>query len=328
MPSSGGLEGRDGPRLELAHPQRSRRCIAVGFLRVIASALPGNEGAPDREKRGRVLDEHGKRGQRSRCHEVMRADSLRPSLGTGRDGLGVRELQALDRTPYEGDLPTNALHQSHTRIGKRDRQHEPRKPTTRAEIGDPPRTSHLGQLERDERIGHMHVNTPRRIPHRRDRTRLLGHELEQQRETIHGRGRQAVALRELGETGCDLGEHGHGGMEAGRPRARPAYVARAPRECGPGERGPWLPAWRTRAGSAAACDAIADGSGVDFSEGFAAPGGRRGTQPSPNHPEVALANQEAGDEPPLEVIEIVHGWMQPQRVRGPGSRAKVVANPA
>jgi hypothetical protein len=227
MPRSGALEGRDGPRLELTHPQPSRRCITVGLLRVIASPLPGNEGAADREKRGRVFDEDGERGQRPRSHEVMRTDPLRPSLSPGLDGLGVRKLQALDRTPHEGDLPTNALHQGHTRIGKRDRQHEPRKPTTRPKICDPPRTPHLGQLEGDERIRHMHVNTLRRIPHRRDRTRLVGHELEQQRETIHGRGRQAVALRELGETDCDLGEHGHGGMEAGRPRARPRRAARA-----------------------------------------------------------------------------------------------------
>jgi hypothetical protein len=237
MPVPGALERRDGPRLQLPHPQRGRRCTAVGLLCAIASTLPGNEGAAYREQWGRILDNDRERGQRPRGHEVMRPDPLRPSLSPGLDRLGVCELQALDRPPQEGDLPTDALYESDAHIGKRDREHEPRKPTTRAEIGDPPRTPHLGQFEGDQRVSHVHVNALRRIPHRRDRARLRGHEIKEQRQLVGGRRLQAVPVSELREPVRDLG-HGHGGMEAGRPRACPAWVARAPRECGPGERGP------------------------------------------------------------------------------------------
>jgi hypothetical protein len=217
MPRPGALERRNGPHLELRHPQRGRRRTGVGLLRVIATALPGNEGTADREQRSRVLDEDRERGQRSRDHEVVRADPFRPSLGPGPDRVGVRELQALDRPPHEGDLPTNALHESHARVGKRDRQHEPRKPTTRPKIGDPPRTPHLGQLEGDERIRHVHINTLGRIPHRRDRTRLLRYELEQRRQALRRLPWQRVAAGQFGEAGADVLRHGQAGMQAASP---------------------------------------------------------------------------------------------------------------
>jgi hypothetical protein len=239
MPVPGALERPDGPRLELPHPQRGRRCTAVGLLCAITSTLPGNEGAAYREQRGRILDEDRERGQRPRGHEVMRPDPLPPSLSPGLDRLGVRKLQALDGSPQEGGLPTDALYESDAPIGKRDREHEPRKPTTRPKIGDSPRTPHLGQFEGDERISHVQVDTLRRIPHRRDRARLRGHEIKEQRQPVGGRRLQAVPVSELREPVRDLRGHGHGGMEAGlrvwSVGARPWVRGQGTEEGPPGE---------------------------------------------------------------------------------------------
>jgi len=225
MPIAGGAEGRGGACLGFLHPQRRRCRTPVGLLGVIAGALPGNEGSAHGQKGGRVLDEHRERSESTSGHEVMRADALRPSLSPSLDRLGVRELQALDRAPQEVDLPADALHEGDTRIRKGDRQNEPRKPATRAEIGDPPRVPDLGQLECDERVCHVHIDALRRIPNRRDRAVLGRDEFQQQAQPIRRGGPQSVAVGEVRKPVGDVAGHGHGGMQAGHPRARPRVRA-------------------------------------------------------------------------------------------------------
>jgi hypothetical protein len=205
MPVAGGPERRDGARMGLLHAQRRRGCAPVGLLGVVAGTLPGNEGSAHGEQGGGVLDEHGERSESTSSDEVVRTDPLRPRLGPGLDRLDVGELEALDCPPQEVDLPADALYEGDTRIRERDRQHESGKPATRAEIGDPPRVPDLGQLERDERVRHVHIDALRRIPNRRDRAVLGRDQVQQQRQPIRRRGPQAVAVSEFGEPVRDVG---------------------------------------------------------------------------------------------------------------------------
>jgi len=198
MAFPGGAEGRDGACLGCLHPQHSRGRTPVGLLGAITSALPGNEGPAHGQERRRILDEDRQRSESAGGHEVVRTDALRPVLGPGLDRLDVDELQALDGAAQERDLPTDALHGRHARIRKRDRQHQPRKPAPRAEIGDPPRIPDLGQLERDERVRDMRVHPLRWIPNRGDRAALGRDKLQQQRQPIRRSRPQAVAVSEVG----------------------------------------------------------------------------------------------------------------------------------
>jgi len=216
---------------ELSHAQSVRGRAPVGLLDIAAGTLPGNEGSARGQKRGRVLDEHRQGCQRAGGHQVVRPDALRPFLGASLDRLRVGQLQPLDRPAEKGDLAPDALDEDDARVRKRNRQDEAGKPATGAEIGDPLGTANLGQLERDERVGDVHIYALGWIPNRRDRARLGRSELEQQRQPIRRRGPQAVAIGELSKAGRDLGAHGHGGMQAASAR------------CGRSPRGASRSAW-------------------------------------------------------------------------------------
>ena len=94
------------------------------------------------------------------------------------DHLDVRQPAAPAARRRNAHLRPTLSHEEDGRIGSRRRQHEAREPTPAPEVGDVASGPKLGHREPGEAVRHVDVDRGRRISHRRDRRRLLGHRHE------------------------------------------------------------------------------------------------------------------------------------------------------
>ena len=109
--------------------------------------------------------------------------AARPLLYTrARDG-GVRRARRGDPALQERALAPGALDQGHPGLGKRHGQGQTRKSRPGADVGKRSRRADDVEPERSERIGHVDVDGPRGIAHRRRGGVVIANQLQETRET-------------------------------------------------------------------------------------------------------------------------------------------------
>ena len=127
----------------------------------------------------------------------MGADARRPVLGSGMHDLDVREPAGGHRPLEVAAVPDRALDQRDPRSGQRRGERQSGPAGAGAEVGDPARPAYRRQLERDQRVGHMPVDSVRRLAHRRRSGRVSRLEFEDRLERRRSGGRERVAAGEL-----------------------------------------------------------------------------------------------------------------------------------
>lgn len=153
----------------------------------IAFALPGDEDSAVMQQRGRQLGEGRETSYCSGgCGIVgLAALARRKLLRAGVDDSRIGNAGCLDRPLHELALASHRLDQIHPRIGQRNREHQPRKPSSRANIRDSLSFSQLTYVEPGEAIFDMHLPRAPGLSDSADRSSLRGklveHRLQRRR---------------------------------------------------------------------------------------------------------------------------------------------------
>src|SRR5919206_1474355 len=178
-----------------------RGCEPAGLgLGGIEVPLPGHEDALVAQQRRSVLAEHGQRGERPGRHDVLGAEPVPPFLRARVNHRDVHEPRRLDRALEVASGAAGTLDERDVAVGKRRCEREPGPPRAGAEVREPVCGADLLELQRDERVGDVAVDSFGRVADGGRGVFVGGLVLEEGAEGGDGALVQPVAGCELVET--------------------------------------------------------------------------------------------------------------------------------